>query len=264
MFLAVEPKAFSQSRPYTIRIDVVERTTRAINYRHRSGSTTIGFRGSSLQPGARGEAKVESKQGYIEIEAEFDNMIPANRYGREYLTYVMWAITPQGRSKNLGELILNGAKSKLNVTTELQTFGLVITAEPYFAVTQPADRVVLENYVRNDTKGSIEEIASRFELMDKRHLSFENMPRDLKPTLIETSLPLDLQQARHAVRIARWSGGDRYAPDVMSRIDDLLYQAEEYYVRKANPKSVSMVAREVVQNAEDARLIAMNAMNRRR
>src|SRR5688572_20726937 len=162
---------------YTITINVVARTTKAINYQHRSGATTIDFRGTSLQPGARGEAKVESKQGYVEIEVEFDDMIPPNRYGREYLTYVMWAVSPQGRSKNLGEVILKGTKSKLNVTTELQTFGLIVTAEPYFAVSQPTDRVVLENSVRPDTLGKVEQIVAQYELLDKANLTFEKMPR---------------------------------------------------------------------------------------
>lgn len=127
------------------RITVVGRTTPAINYRHRGGATTIGFRGTPLLPEARGEAKVESKQGYIEVEVEFDELEPATQFGPEYLTYVMWAITPEGRATNLGEVLLNGTESKLNVTTELQAFGLVVTAEPYFAVSQPSDVVVLEN-----------------------------------------------------------------------------------------------------------------------
>ncbi len=255
--------ALAQSRPngneqpYTLRVDVVERTTKAINYRHQSGSTTIDFRGTSLQPGARGEAKVESKKGYVEIEVEFDDMIPANRYGREYLTYVMWAVTPQGRSRNLGELVLKGTKSKLNVTTELQTFGLIVTAEPYFAVSQPTDRVVLENVVRPQTLGRIEPITTQYELVDRNSLSVEKMPGNMKPTLIDTSLPLDLQQARHAVHIAQWNGADKYAPEVMSSTHDLLFKAEEYFVNKAGNKVVSMVAREVIQNAEDARLIAI-------
>jgi hypothetical protein len=257
--LTLEPMASAQSRnaPYTLRVDVVERTAKAINYRYRSGSTTIGFRGTSLQPGARGEAKVESKKGYIEIEVEFDDMIPANRYGREYLIYVMWAVTPQGRSKNLGEVILKGTKGKLDVTTELQSFGLIVTAEPYFAVTQPTDRVVLENFVRPDTVGQVEEIAANYELLDKNYLGFQKMPAESKPTLIDTSLPLDLQQARHAVHIAQWYGAERYAPEVMSNTEDLLYKAEEYFVRKTGNKAMSMTARQVVQNAEDARLIAV-------
>ncbi len=122
------------------RVTVVGRTTPAINYRHRSGATKVDFRGTALLPDARGEAKVESKQGYIEIEVEFDELDPAaSKFGPEYLTYVMWAITPEGRATNLGEVLLNGTESKLNVTTELQAFGLIITAEPYFAVTQPSD-----------------------------------------------------------------------------------------------------------------------------
>jgi hypothetical protein len=251
------PRQPEQDSPYTLRVDVIERSTQAVNYRHRSGSTTIDFRGTSLQPGARGEAKVESKQGYTEIEVEFDDMIPASRYGREYLTYVMWAVTPQGRSRNLGEVVLNGTKSKLDVTTELQSFGLIVTAEPYFAVTQPTDRVVLENVVRPGTAGKVEVISAQYELQTKDHLAFATLPSDRRPTIIDTSLPLDLQQARHAVRIAQWSGADRYAPEVMLNTLDQLNKAEEYFVRKAGNKSVSMLARDVVQNAEDARLIAV-------
>jgi len=264
MCLFIETEVLGQQKTqYTIRVDVVGRTAKAINYLHRSGSTTIGFRGTALQPGARGEAKVESKRGYTKIEAEFENMIPPNRYGREYLTYVMWAVTPQGRSQNLGEVVLKGTKSKLDVTTDLQTFGLVVTTEPYFAVSQPTDRVVLENYVRPDTRGVVEEITAQYDLLDKNHLAFDRMPADLKPTLIDTSLPLDLQQARHAVNIARWAGADRYAPDLMSHTRELLHQAEEYFVKKSGAKPISTVARSVVQNAEDARLIAMNRQQER-
>lgn len=255
--LAIQVIAFAQS-PYTLRVDVVERSMKAINYLHRGGSTTIGFRGTPLQPGARGEAKVEGKQGYTEIEVEFDDMIPATRYGREYLTYVMWAVTPQGRAKNLGEVILNGTKSKLDVTTDLQSFGLIVTAEPHFAVTQPADRVVLENYIRPDTRATVEEISTNYSLRDKNTADFARMPATMKPTIIDTSLPLDLQQARHAVRIAEWTGADRYAPEIMSSTRDLLFQAEESYVRKAGAKTVSRVARNVVQNAEEARLVTVD------
>src|ERR1051326_67760 len=69
------------------RVTVTERTMKAINYRHRSGATKIDFRGTDLLPASRGEAKVEGKQGYIEIEVEFDELQPATRQGAEYLTY---------------------------------------------------------------------------------------------------------------------------------------------------------------------------------
>src|SRR5262245_53012856 len=149
------------------RVTVVSRTAKAVNYRHRGGATKIDFRGTALMPNSRGEAKVESKQGYIEIEVEFDNLSPATQFGPEYLTYVMWAISPEGRATNLGEVLLNGTKSKLNVTTELQSFGLIVTAEPYFAVTQPSDVVVMENIIRQDTLGKVEVIDAKYELLKR-------------------------------------------------------------------------------------------------
>jgi hypothetical protein len=261
--MSLNASAQGTEAPYRIQVNVVERAAEAINYRHRSGSTTIGFKGTALQPGARGEAKVESKQGYTEVEVEFDDMIPANRYGREYLTYVMWAVTPQGRSTNLGEVILKGTKSKLDVTTGLQSFAMLVTAEPYFAVTQPSDRVVLENYVRPDTVGQIEEVTARYQLTEKGAFGFDTLPRESQPPVLDSALPLDLQQALNAVRIAKWSGAEDYAWDVMSHAEDLLDQAEQYYVRKAGAKSISMIAREAVQSAEDARLIAMKSRPRR-
>ena len=242
---------------YRITVNVVERTTKAINYRHHSGSTTVDFRGTALLPEARGEAKVESKQGYIEIEVEFDDLQAATRFGPEYLTYVMWAITPEGRATNLGEVILNGTKSKLNVTSELQAFGLVVTAEPYFAVSQPSDVVVMENFVRKDTVGKVEEIDAKYELL-KRGLYTTNVtPTELKPIPLDKETPLDLYQARNAVRIARWAGADKDASESFQKADALLKQAEAYKDRKAGNKPVAMTAREAVQTAEDARLIAL-------
>ena len=169
---------------YTITINVVERTTKAINYQHRNGSTTIDFQGTPLMPAARGEAKVESKQGYMEVEVEFDNLQSATRFGPEFLTYVLWAITPEGRATNMGEVILNGTKSKLDVTTELQAFGMVVTAEPYFAVSQPSDAVVMENFVRKDTVGKVEEIDAKYELLQRGQYTVNVLPADLKPISI--------------------------------------------------------------------------------
>ena len=155
------------------RITVVARTTKAINYNHRSGSTMIGFQGTALMPAARGEAKVESKQGVIKIDADMERLGPATAFGQEYLTYVMWAVTPEGRATNVGEVLLNGGKSKLDATTELQSFALIITAEPYFAVTQPSDVVVMENFVRKDTTGTIEQVDAKYELLSARSVRSE-------------------------------------------------------------------------------------------
>lgn len=236
------------------RITVTERTAKAINYQHRSGATKVDFRGTELLPGARGEAKVESKQGYIEIEVEFDDLKPANRQGPEYLTYVLWAITPEGRAVNLGEILLNGTKSKLNVTTELQVFGLVVTAEPYFSVTRPSDLIVMENVVRADTKGKIETIDAKYELLQRGQ--YQRLSNPLALTM-DSKLPLELYEARNAVQIARAVGADRFATSTFQKAEKSLAQAEAYQARNAGSKPVTMSAREAVQTAEDSRAIAV-------
>ncbi len=242
---------------YTITINVVARTTKAVNYAHRNGSTTIDFKGTPLMPAARGEAKVESKQGYMEVEVEFDNLQAANRFGPEFLTYVMWAVTPEGRATNMGEVILNGTKSKLDVTTELQAFGMIVTAEPYFAVSQPSDAVVMENFVRTTTVGKIEEIDAKYELLQRGQYTVNVLPADLKPIPLDKNTPLDLYEARNAVRIAKWAGADASATESFDKATKLLAQAEAYQARKAGTKPIAMTSREAVQTAEDARLITL-------
>jgi outer membrane protein OmpA-like peptidoglycan-associated protein len=256
---ATQVPQHSKQPIYTITINVVDRTTKAINYQHRNGSTTIDFRGTPLMPAARGEAKVESKQGYMEVEVEFDNLQSATRFGPEFLTYVMWSITPEGRATNMGEVILNGTKSKLDVTTELQAFGLVVTAEPYFGVTQPSDVVVMENFVRKDTVGKVEEIDAKYELLQRGQYTVNVLPADLKPIALDKNTPLDLYEARNAVRIAQWAGAEKSASESFQKASKLLEQAEAYKLRKAGNKSISMTAREAVQTAEDARLITLKS-----
>src|SRR5690242_17819457 len=236
------------------RVDVTARTTKAINYQHRSGATKIDFRGTELLPMARGEAKVESKQGYIEVEVEFNGLQPATKYGAEYLTYVLWAITPEGRTSNLGEIVLNGTKSKLNVTTELQVFGLLVTAEPYYAVTRPSDLIVMENVVRADTKGKIEEIDAKYELLQRGQYQRLANPLALK---LDSKTPLELYEARNAVQIARSIGADRFATETFQKAEKTLAEAEAYQTRKAGRKPVTMMSREAVQTAEDSRAIAV-------
>jgi outer membrane protein OmpA-like peptidoglycan-associated protein len=240
--------------PPIYRISVTARTAKAISYQHRSGSTKVDFRGTDLLPNARGLAKVESKQGRIEIEAEFEGLQTATKNGAEYLTYVLWAVTPEGRTANLGEVLLNGSKSKMTVTTELQVFGLVVTAEPYFAVTQPSDLIVMENVVRADTVGKIEEIDAKYELLQRGQYQRLANPLALKP---DRKLPLELYEARNAVQIARAMGADRFAAETFQKAEKSLGEAEAYQKRNAGRKPVSMTAREAVQTAEDSRAIAV-------
>ena len=239
------------------RVTVVARTTKAINYNHRSGSTMIGFRGTALMPQARGEAKVESKQGVIKIDADMQKLDPATKFGPEYLTYVMWAITPEGRATNVGEVLLNGGKSKLDATTELQSFGLIITAEPYFAVTQPSDVVVMENFVRHDTTGTIEEVDAKYELLSRGQYILNVNPADIKPIRLDRKVPLELYEARNAVQIARWTGAQQYAAETFQKAMIGLENAEGYLKGKAGRKPIGTVAREAVQMAEDSRIITV-------
>jgi outer membrane protein OmpA-like peptidoglycan-associated protein len=221
----------------------------------------VGFGGTSLLPNAHGEAKVESKKGYIEIEVEFDKMQPASKYGAEYLTYVLWAITPEGRASNLGEILLSGTSGKLNVTTELQVFGMAVTAEPYFAVSMPSNLVVMENVVRNDTKGQIEAMDAKYELLQRGQYERLVNPLALK---LDSKMPLELYEARNAVQIARATGADRFASETFLKAANSLNQAEALQTNKSGHKSVTMAAREAVQTAEDSRAIAVKRQEEER
>ncbi|MBM3774214.1 MAG: OmpA family protein [Acidobacteria bacterium] len=248
------------SGPPVFRVTAVSRTVKSINYRHRSGATKINFGGTALMPAARGEAKVESKQGYIEIEVEFAGLTPpGGKFGREYLTYVLWAVTPEGRATNLGEIILDPyGRGKLNVTTELQAFALIVTVEPYFAVSQPSDLVIMENTVRPDTLGKVELVDARFELLQRGQYSLpEPQPAN------DARLPLQLQEAANAIEISRHAGADRYAADVFEKAQGLWRQSQDYQRRK-QAKPAAMIARQAVQTAEDARAIAVKRIEEER
>src|ERR1043166_6919889 len=224
---------------YKITINVVERTTTAVNFRHRGGSTRLDFRGTPLLPSAHGEAEVESRKGYIEVKTEIKDLQPASRFGPEYLTYVLWAITPEGRPVNLGEVLLDdNNRGVLDVTTDLQAFGLIVTAEPYFGVTQPSDVVVLENFVRPDTKGIVEQVNAKYELLKRGQYTVNVPPAELKPILLDKTNPLDLYEARNALRIARWAGAERDAPDSYAKAQSLLQEAETIQAKDARSKAV--------------------------
>ncbi len=194
----------------TYRINVVSRTTRAVSYRHRSGSTKINFQGTDLMPAAAGEAKVESKRGALEIEVEFSGLDRPTSFGGEYLTYVLWAISPEGRPINIGEVLVGeNRRSKLDVTTDLQAFALIVTAEPYYAVRRPSNVVVLENVMRSDTRGGAEEVDAKYELIDRGGYIPSGYRFD--PVVLSAKLPLEFFEARNALRIAQSAGAERYA-----------------------------------------------------
>ena len=250
--------------PVTSGSKVVSRTTKAVNYRHRGGSTKIDFRGTELMSSAYGEAKVESKKGRVDIEARFEGLEEATKFGLEYLTYVAWAVSPQGRAVNLGEVQLNHGRSELRATTELQTFAMIVTAEPYFAVTQPGNMVVLENILRSDTVGRVDEVNAKYELLQRGVYASSNAPIREAIFGIDRKTPLELFQARNAMRIARLAGTEKYAPAVLQKADQQLKQAETYYRQKQSRSLIATAAREAVQTAEDGRVMALKAQEEER
>src|SRR3989475_9406733 len=256
----VEPM---EKRP-VFTVKVVSRTTKAVNYRHRGGSTKVDLEGTELMLEARGEARVESKTGRLEINAKLERMQPANKFGLEYLTYVLWAITPEGRANNLGEVVLDNGKSEMHATTDLQAFGLIITAEPYFAVTQPSDLVVAQNIVRSDTKGREEAIDVRYELLPKGLYASQVEPLRDVVYGIDRKAPLDLFEARNAVRIARAAKAEQYAASSFAKAEQDLKQAEDYYRRKQGRTPIGTVAREAVQTAEEARVMSLKRQEEER
>jgi outer membrane protein OmpA-like peptidoglycan-associated protein len=235
----------------------------AVNYQHRSGATTLGFKGTELMPAAHAQARVQSKRGAIAIEVEFHGLENPKTFGNEYLTYVMWAVTPEGRSVNLGELVVGGKSSKLDVTTDLQAFALIVTAEPYYAVRRPSNVVVLENVVRQDTVGTIEAVNAKYELLERGGYIPTGYTFD--PVLMNAKLPLEFFEARNALRIAQSEGAERYASDSYQHAVRLMNQADGYATRKdIDKKSLISVSREAVQTAEDAREISVKRMEAER
>ena len=258
--LTVEPMNYTP----TYKVTVISRTARAVNYQHRGGATKLDFAGTELMPQANGQAKVESKKGYIEIEVEFGNLQKPTTFGNEYLTYILWAISPEGRAVNLGEVLVgDNHRSKLDVTTDFQAFALVVTAEPYYAVRQPSNVVVLENVIREDTKGTFETVNAKYDLLERGGY----IPTGYKfdPVVLNSKLPLEFFEARNALRIAQSEGAERYAPDSYQRAVQLMDKTDAYATDKnSDKKAMIATAREAVQTAEDARAITVKQIEQER
>ena len=240
---------------------LVDRTVKAVKYAHRSGSTKMDFEGTDLMAGAKGEAKVDSHRGSIEIEVEFSNVQKPTTFGGEYLTYVLWAISPEGRAVNLGEVLIgNNDRSKLDVTTDLQAFAMIVTAEPYYAVRRPSNVVVMENAIRPDTVGTAEVVDAKYELVDRGGY----IPTGYKfdPVVLNSKLPLEFFEARNALRIAQSAGAENYATSSYNNAAGQMKQADDMAVRHSvDKKKLSSTSRLVVQTAEDAREISVKRID---
>ncbi|MGD0348654.1 MAG: OmpA family protein, partial [Terracidiphilus sp.] len=239
----------------------ISRSVEAVDYQHRGGASQVDLAGTTLLPSADGKAKVRSKRGTMEVEADFGNLQSPTTFGAEYLTYVMWAISPDGHAVNLGEVLVGGNdRSKLTATTNLQAFALIVTAEPYFAVRQPSNVVVLENVIRADTKGTPEAVNAKYELMERGGY----IPTGYKfdPVVLDANLPLEFLEARNAVRIAQSEGAEQYAGDSYQHAVQLMNSADGYAIdHHSDRKQLIAKSRETVQTAEDAREIAVKRID---
>ena len=242
-------------------VNVVSRTTRAVKYAHRSGSTKIDFLGTTLMPGATGVATVASKRGAIAIEVEFQGLDKPTTFGTEYLTYVMWAISPEGRAVNIGEVLVgDNHRSKLDVTTDLQAFALIVTAEPYYAVRRPSNVVIAENAIRPDTVGTSEAVDAKYELIDRG--GYIPTGYHFDPVVLNSKLPLEFFEARNAVRIAKSAGAETYAAPSYEKAAAQMKHADDMGTMKhVDKKALISLSREVVQTADDSREIAMKRMD---
>jgi outer membrane protein OmpA-like peptidoglycan-associated protein len=240
---------------------VISRTVQAIDYLHRGGATDVNLAGTALMSSADGKAKVRSKRGTMEVEAEFGKLQSPTVFGNEYLTYVLWAISPEGRAVNLGEVLIgSNDRSKLTATTNLQAFALIVTAEPYFGVRRPSNVVVLENVVTAETKGTSEAVSAKYELIERGGY----LPTGYKfdPVVLNANLPLEFYEARNALRIAKSEGAEQYAGESYQRAVQSMKTADDYAVRKhVETKPLIAAARVAVQTAEDAREVAVKKID---
>src|SRR5246500_1458932 len=234
----------------------VSRTIKAMHYRLQGGSVKVDFRGSDLMQRGSGEAKVEGKKTNFAIEARFEGFEDATKFGLEYLTYVLWAVSPQGRPVNLGELTLDHhGNAHVKAFTDLQTFGMIVTAEPYFAVSTPGNMVVMESAPVGGGAG--ENIDARYELVTRGTYASTNAHIQDAIFGIDSKTPLELFEARNAVRIAHIAEADKYAATILSKAGQQLMHAEEVYRQKQNKAAVEAAAKEATETAEEARLMAV-------
>jgi hypothetical protein len=247
------------------RVTVVQKALQAINFQRHSGPTEIDFKGTVLLPKSEGRATVEVKNGYTKIDLNLKNIQPPTIFGTELLTYVLWAITPDGKAVNLGEVIANGSeKASMHVTSPYSTFGLLVTAEPYFSVPYPSDVVVMESAARPTTIGRLEQVQAKYELLPRgqytmniqaSQLASAEMKKQPSVSMDQYEAIVALYQARNAVQIARADGAGQAASDTLTKAQSYLGQAETAYTQK-NYKNMTDSARQAVEAASDARTIA--------
>ncbi|PYU12330.1 MAG: flagellar motor protein MotB [Acidobacteria bacterium] len=254
--------ASAQAQQDTPESNVTIKSVKAVGYRVGDWSTKVDLKGTELMSQAAGEAKVEARQGKTNIEVSIKDLAPPTKLGAEFLTYVLWVVTPDGRSGNTGEILINkNGDGKLSATTPAQTFSMIVTAEPYFAVRMPSEMVILENDTRKDTKGQIFPV-NDFKLMKRAQYEKLGNPLAMTPDL--ERVPLQVYEARNAVEIAKSRGAEKDAPEILNKAISTLQATENALIAKADKKDIMSSARQTVQFAEDARALAIQRQDQAR
>jgi outer membrane protein OmpA-like peptidoglycan-associated protein len=252
----------AQSEPETPASTLTTKTVKAVGYQVGGGGTKVDLKSTALMPQASGEAEVEAKAGVTKIEVSIQGLAQPSTLGTEFMTYVLWAVSPEGRTINLGEILTNKyGEGKLSPTTQLQTFSLFVTAEPYFSVRLPSEMLILENDTRKGTKGKIF-IVKDYKLMKRSQ--YQKMGNPLALTLDLKNVPLEVYEARNAMEIAKSRSADKYAPEIFSKAEASLKMAENSLARKADKKEIISTARQTVQFSEDARALSVQRQEEER
>jgi outer membrane protein OmpA-like peptidoglycan-associated protein len=252
----------AQSQAQPPASTVTTRSVKAVGYPVGGGKTKVDLKGTSLMPQANGEAEVEAKAGVTNIEVSIKGLAQPSTLGTEFMTYVLWAVSPDGRTSNLGEILTNkNGEGKLSPTTQMQTFSLFVTAEPYFSVRLPSEMLVLENETRKNTKGKIF-IVNDYKLMKRSQ--YQKIGNPLALTLDLKNVPLEVYEARNAVEIAKSRQADKYAPEIFSKAEASLKMTENSLASKADKKTIISTARQTVQFSEDARALSVQRQDEER
>jgi len=237
----------------------VERKTVAITY-PLDETVTVKFRGTTVLPRLKGEAKVKraGRRG-TRVELSIDDLPRASELGGIYTTYILWAISPDGHVDNLGEIKRSGSSfvnSKLDVTTPLQTFALILTAEPHFLMKVPSRMVVMENLPPQRPNGS------QVETVDVRYIGnssdyFRNVHVPEIPDSDYRQTPVSLLGARQAIALAKYAGASQDAPDELQTAEDQLQEAEKAWRLNSKVEEVDLDARRATSSGAHAEEVAM-------
>lgn len=238
----------------------ISRETKAITY-PQDAEIMLRFRGTTRFPRMKGDAKIErtNKNG-TEIELSVSKMPRPFELGAGYATYVLWAISPNGQVDNLGEIKRRGFwefDSKIKVTTPLQTFALIITAEPHFLVTRPSQEIMLENLDPYSKSGRTIATTSTITYFGNSSDYFRDSRTPQIADVDYKSTPTAVLQARQALALARFAGAERDASTEFELAQTLTKNAEDSWTAGRGEEAVDIAARKAISQAVQAEQTAM-------